>query len=45
MSQNNEPAMGLYDHIYTYLHETWDPIGLRPLEKTKNMLPTQMILS
>jgi len=29
MSQNNEQAMDLYDHVYTYLHETWDPIGVK----------------
>ncbi len=29
MSQNNTQAMDLYDHVYTYLHETWDPIGVK----------------
>ena len=29
MSQNNEQAMDLYDHVYTYLHETWNPIGVK----------------
>jgi hypothetical protein len=29
MSQNNEQAMDLYDQAYTYLHETWDTIGVK----------------
>jgi len=29
MSQNNEQAMDLYHQVYTYLHETWDPIGVK----------------
>ena len=27
MSQNNKQAMDLYDQAYTYLLETWGPIG------------------
>ena len=27
MSKNNEESLDLYDLIYDYLHETWDPTG------------------
>jgi hypothetical protein len=29
MSQNIEQVMDLYDQVYDYLHETWDPIGVK----------------
>ena len=29
MSKNNEESLDLYDLVYDYLHETWDPIGVK----------------
>jgi len=29
MSKNNEESFDLYDLVYDYLHETWDPIGVK----------------
>jgi hypothetical protein len=29
MSKNNEESLDLYDLVYDYLHESWDPIGVK----------------
>jgi hypothetical protein len=29
MSKNNEESLDLYDLVYDYLHETWDPISVK----------------
>jgi hypothetical protein len=29
MSKNNEESLDLYDLIYDYFKETWDPIGVK----------------
>ncbi|NBV92534.1 MAG: hypothetical protein EBR91_10240 [Flavobacteriia bacterium] len=29
MNKNNEEPLDLYDLVYDYLHETWDPIGVK----------------
>ena len=29
MSENNEESLDLYDLVYDYLHESWDPIGVK----------------